>query len=110
MAAPLYSHGQQVYVRESANLGFLEGYYIDTVLNQGGGWVYTILPTVPTPVQLGPVFGERIAKNRTAEMYFNEDELATYCDALLLAQAALQRRLAAIEIELAARCPSDTTG
>lgn len=102
-ATPLYKTGDTVYLKESAQIGFLEAVRISSVLTSTNDqWTYTISfdGKLPTP----PTFGERITHHSPRTLYFNESELITFCDAADLVESVLSQRLAEIQQQRAGRC------
>ncbi len=98
MSTPNYSPGDIVYLKESASIGMLETMMVSGVHLTSAGWLYTFRtrraqPTIPT------TFGDRISFTTGAVLYFSEDEMLTKCEALALAEAAIQRSLTAIQLQ-----------
>lgn len=98
--APLYGIGDVVYLRESANLGFLESVRIASVNRQTNEvWTYTVSLTGKLPAS--PLFGERITHQPERTLFFEESELLLECDALELAETHLITRLNDVQTRLA---------
>ena len=91
-AAPLYSLGQSVYLKESAAVGFLETYKVGRILlnPQNNAWCYGFEITSRPPTAI-PTVTDQVNLNYSGRhLYFDESELVTYCTALQLAQTYMQ--------------------
>ena len=109
MANPLYTIGEVLYFKESAALGFLEAIRINGVHLNNTGWVYSV--EAKAPLQATPaLYGDRVSLVNNATLYFSEDEFLTLCDALLLIEANLTRKLGQIQAQRASFCPDEITG
>ena len=103
MTSPLFSVGDTVYLKESAELGFLEAARVGHVMTSTNEeWVYGIslggsLPSAPT-------FGDRIHYRKVPEPYYNESELLSFCDAADFVEDFLSARLVDIRALRADRC------
>lgn len=104
MAAPIFSVNDQVYLKESAARGFLEGLVITGIVSTNAGWRYTYAHPGQSPRPEGPLFGDRIVFKPTPVIYVAEDELVVLCDALDLARSYHTDRLAEINAMIAERC------
>lgn len=92
MATPAYEIGDSVYLRESAALGFLEHYNIASIYQPSLGRI--IYYMVPNPArERGATFGDQITHMSRPILYFEEDELITYAEAIQLAKANAQAQL-----------------
>ncbi len=97
LPAPLFEPGDPVYVRESAGMGFLEGYLVYEVGFSGAKPIYTL-----TPGQMAlstMTVGDRITGPKSVPLALTEDELCTVCEALDLVITSLQEQLAAAETQ-----------
>lgn len=89
---PRYEIDDSVYIKASANIGFLEDYKVSGIMKQPDSreFIYSLSLTT---VKLSPnltLSGKPRFKNN---IYFKERELVTKCDALNLAFAALTRKM-----------------
>lgn len=103
MAQPLFSVGEMIYLKESAEAGFLEAYKVTSVSTSGDDqWVYstTLGPKLPTSGS----FGEKITYRDPRTLYFNESELLSFCDAAVLARASLAQRIDELDDLIDSRC------
>lgn len=107
MAAPTYSYGQVVYLRESAALGILEAMRISGVHQGKDGWLYTVNASLspPTPGS----FADRRSLVSTQVLYYSESEFVSLCDAYLLAEANAKRRYDQIKAQRQVYCPDEPT-
>jgi hypothetical protein len=98
-----------VYLRTSAQIGFLESYKVTGIYQvRNGVFTYTInINERPPSAQ---TVGDRIILKQPTTLYFNEDELLSYCEAQQIVVDHLRRRLASEEARLQARCPSGSGG
>lgn len=103
MSNPIYKHGDVIYLRESAMLGFLESYEISGIeFNPGSNqWVYKISVRYKHPAstsidanQLQPV----------RQLYFREAELINLCEALDIAITETENRLTKLKDVRNAQC------
>jgi len=88
-----YNINDTVYVKASANLGFLEDYQVSGIMKQPDSREYIYSLTLTTS-KLSPgltLSGKPRFKNN---IYFKERELVTRCEALNLAFIALNRKMA----------------
>jgi len=110
MTLPLYNVNDVVCLAESAGLGFLEQYRVQTVSSSGLGWIYTIKATVPRPYERTALFGERISGQEQFPRYFREIELLPLCDAMQLIVDTLRRRLTeALQLQASMCTPPNPT-
>lgn len=101
MAAPLYNRDNDVYLKESAAVGFLERVRIQHVTQTpSGGWAYGIIQEPGQPNAI-PTVNDQMQHIQRRQVYYGESELITYCAALTLAKAYFERQLAKIETMLA---------
>lgn len=89
---PLYKINQVVYLNESAYLGELEAYKIGAIQQaQAGRWVYQIfIEKRPPDAQTAE---DRVDLRFPREMFFDEAELLTLCDAVNIALHNVQFRI-----------------
>jgi hypothetical protein len=92
-----------VYLRSSAQIGFLEAYKISGIFQlRNDRYVYTIdINRRPPSAQ---TLGDHIDLKRIQTLYFTEDELLTFCEAETLVVQNLERRLREEKARFAARC------
>lgn len=103
MTTPLFSVGDTVYLKESAQAGFLEAVRVSHVMTSTNDqWVYNVVigSKLPTP----PTFGERITHQHPNVLYFNETELVSFCDAADILEEVLTQRLADIQAQRDNKC------
>jgi len=92
VASPQYSVGDIVYLRKSANVGFIEAYKVDGVRQDSSGiWFYKI--EIPAQPGTDRTFGDRISLRNGVVFELAEHELCTYCEALNIAIAAVRNNL-----------------
>lgn len=103
MSNPTYQYGDTVYLRESAAVGSLEAVRIGGVHQGPNGWMYSLNYTS------GAGLFDRRSAVATQTLFFSEDELLTFCDALVLvernARAAYDRAVAMRQLH----CPDNPT-
>ncbi len=93
MAAPLYSIGQTVYLRESAAIGFLEAIIVFRVGSETDGtWVYSASFAGKQPTL--PLFGELVSHSNGRVILYNETELVLKSEAVELAIESVETLLA----------------
>ena len=109
-SAPLFGVDGVVYLRASAQLGFLEAYRIDNVLfnKPAGVWQYQI--NVQKSLSAGNTIGGTNDLQRSRILYFNELELVDLCEALTLKVAFHTSELNKASQMKAARCDGSGTG
>lgn len=93
MAAPKYNVGDYVYLVVSAKRGFLEFYRIDQLRNYGSKYRYAMKIRPRNFKESLPTVGDRIDLRKTGLLEFKEEELCTYCEALVFKQAWLENEL-----------------
>lgn len=82
---PLYGRGEQVYLRESAVIGFVESYFVDSVeFAPSGEPVYVLRTRSNEPQNLATV-GDQITGPKFVPVKILESGLVTYEEALDLA-------------------------
>jgi hypothetical protein len=107
--APTYQVDDLIYLRSSAQIGFLESYRISQIVQRNKNeYLYKIDVVRKAPLE--QAVGDRINLKSPATMVFSEDELLTYCDAQTLVVYFLERRLAQERARLIARCPTGSEG
>jgi len=109
-SAPLYSIGNVVYIRESAALGFIEAYAVESIrYNQDGVPTYKLVGSLKPP-NVAQSVGDRVTGQRLLPIEFIESNLIDMCEALRLAAASLTVQLDNIEsMQLAHNCIDDGT-
>ena len=108
MNNPKYAIDEVVYLRESSAIGFIEAARISGITYSDQGWLYTLRTNIANP-RVPTTFGDRNAFAKFGELIYTEDELITYCDALVLAEAYAQRVLTNIQSQIASFCNPDVT-
>lgn len=95
-ATPRWNIGDLVYIQASAKLGFLESYKVDSLRKIATGWVYTIDITQKPPAETTISDSVDLKQDRCGgplrHLYFNESELITMQEALILAINNLEIR------------------
>lgn len=95
--APIFERGQVVYVKESAALGFLEPFKIQSISYPPcGGIKYTICTGQSGPTA-STTMGDRITKHGVKAYSMNEEDLMLYSEAICLVEQSLARQLTAIQ-------------
>lgn len=95
-----------VYLRASANIGFLEAYRVDSVQQVvKNKWVYKLKFQAQSGASTATV-GDAVTVSGPvlSELYFQEAELCTLCEASTLQIEALERRLAAARALYNSKC------
>lgn len=109
--APNWSIGDRVYLEASAKLGFLESYFVGSIQRSSAGWVYTIDVTQTPPAQttIGDSLDLKQGKcGPVRSLYFNESELISYQEALVLAINNLETRKNKLQAIYDRQFPSGT--
>lgn len=101
--APTYQEGDQVYLRESAALGFLEAVTISGIRRINGKWAYAIRAGMARPYA-ATTYGDRTSLVNGATLFFTESELISVCDALDLAIANAERVLERLQAQRNSIC------
>lgn len=99
---PRYNIKDTVYVKASANIGFLEDYQVTGIMKQPSNREYMYSLSLTT-LKLSPGLTLSGKPRFKENIYFKERELITKCEALDLAVASLDRkmsRLLALRISL----------
>ena len=109
MANPLYDVGDVVYLRESAALGRLEAVTITGIHRYGSDWIYSHAARIGSPTH-AVIYGDRRSFVHGQLLYLSESELITHCEALTIAEANMQRQLAALQTQIASVCETGTDG
>jgi hypothetical protein len=106
--SPQYTVNDVVYLRESAAMGFLEAVKVSGVHLGQTGWLYTfnIGLTPPSP---GGAHLDRRSNIGTQTLYFTEDELVLYCEAIRLAEDNAKRAYESFRAQRLALCPDELT-
>lgn len=99
--APIYTQGDTVYLRDSAALGFLEAYIIQTITHRADGLIIYNLATHLKPPTANMTMGDRNTGRVLLPLTFFEHELVPYCEALELAIANTQKQLVKLQAQQA---------
>lgn len=103
MTAPLFNIGDSVYLKESAQNGFLEVVRISHILTSTDGqWTYNVITGTKLPA--ATTFGDRNTHQNPFVLYYNESELISFCDAADIIEAVLEQRLTEIRQQRGSRC------
>jgi hypothetical protein len=105
MAINRFNVGDLVYLRSSAQIGFLESYRVTEVFQAvRNRWLYRVdIDQKPPSSQ---TVGDQIDLKSGTRLIFDEDELLVFCEAQTIIVDFLRRRLTAEQARLDARCPS----
>ena len=96
---PIFRIGDIVYLAESANLGELEAYKIGAVHQRTPGrWVYQIFIEQKPPHEA--TIGGRIDLKSTLELFYEESELVTLCEAVDAALSNADTRTNKLQLSL----------
>ncbi len=99
-AAPKYGRGTLVYIRESAALGFLEQYTVQSITYTADNQIlYRVCQNRGGP-NITTTFGDRYRHRVQPPIDFREQDLITYCDALELVKLALSIQLTKVNAML----------
>lgn len=93
--APKWSINDVVYLESSARIGFLESYKVTNIVRARGVWVYTIDVAQKPPAEATVM--DMVDLKSTRILYFDERELISFHDALLLVKASLTTKLTKTE-------------
>ena len=110
VAAPLYSPGDTVYLRDSAALGFLEAYIVKTITYRADGQIQYYLATHLNPPTVSMTMGDRNTGRVLKQITFFEHDLIVFCDAIVLAITNTEKQLAALLAQYAVSCAGDEDG
>jgi len=106
--APLYSQGETVYLRDSAALGFLEAYVINSITHRPDGLIEYKLATHLKPPTANMTMGDRNTGRVLHQLTFFEGDLILFCEALSLAIDNTELQLARLQaVSLASGCVPD---
>jgi len=105
---PLYSVGETVFLRASAERGFLESYRIDEIRHSGNGYIYFLLINPRRFNDELPTIGDRNSLRQTKGLKFRESELITICEALALKRVFHENKLADTVAELSRLCDEES--
>jgi hypothetical protein len=109
MQTPIFNTSDTVYLRESAALGFIEAYIVDSIIHHPNGTLTYQCITHLKPPTATMTMGDRHRGTTRRYLEFLEQDLATYCEALELAEANLSTQLATIQARrLSAGCDTGT--
>lgn len=104
MSSPTYEVGNEVYIRQSAAIGFLEKMRVHSIVSDpNGGWAYGFL-SLPSVGNSIPSLTDQINYQVDRLIFLNDNELVSYCTALNMAKAYFETQLAKITTMLDA-CP-----
>lgn len=108
---PTFSVGETVYLRASAEKGFLEFYRIEEIRHSGSGYVYFLKIRPRRAMDELPTVGDRNTLKQSGGLRFTESELITVCEALELKKDYHTTQLANANAELAKYdCDSSGSG
>jgi 2-keto-4-pentenoate hydratase len=103
VSTPAYTIDDVVYLKESAGIGFLEAMRVSGVQLNAGGWVYSVSVAPAYPMRAG-TYGDRRLLMTGTTIYYSEDELLQYCDALQLALNVARTRYETLLALSQAKC------
>lgn len=109
MNTPLYSIDDVVYLRESAGIGFIEAYSVAAVSYDVSGNVIYKLRTGVRPPNNPATIGELSSGLHFLPLLVLESQLVTYCEAVDMAIAVEELKLAELRRYKDANCSSDGT-
>jgi len=92
--AAKYNVGDYLYLVVSAKRAFLEKYRVDQIRNYGSKYRYAMKIRPRNWQESLPTVGDRIDLRKTGLLEFKEEELCTYCEALIFKRAWLEAQLA----------------
>jgi hypothetical protein len=92
-AAPKFARTEVVYIRESAALGFLEAYKIQSIHYTPDGLIHYQICQSFTGPDVNTTFGDRIRHRSLPNITFLEQDLITYCEALVLVDNSLTAQI-----------------
>lgn len=91
-----YDVGDVVYLVESANIGALEPYAVESVRILSDGTTLYKLATGPSAPRITTPIGDRGTGRRILSLEVTNDQITTYCGAIELCKASLNQQLADI--------------
>jgi hypothetical protein len=96
---PRFSLDESIYLRASAEVGFLESYLVSNVQynRRSSQWVYQISLAEGGLRQAPFTIGDKVNLKFSRDLYFSENELVTMCEAALMVRTSLERKLAKIQ-------------
>ena len=100
---PRYEIGDTVYIKNSANIGFLEPYTVTTINKQPDSREF-IYDLDLTTTKIAPQVTQGGKPRFRPDIYFKERELITRCEAVVLVMAALQRKMSRLLALKAVHC------
>lgn len=100
---PRYNIGDVVFVKNSANIGFLESYKVTTINKQPDSREF-IYDLDLTTTKLAPQVTQGGTPRFKKDIFFKERELITKCEAVNLVMAALQRKMSRLLALKATHC------
>lgn len=104
--APKWSVDNIVYIQASAKVGFLEAYKVSGIHRIRGRWTYSIDIMQKPPSE--PSIGDMIDIKQERVMYFDENELIDFHEALLLVKNGLDSKRNKIQQMLDKYFPTGT--
>jgi len=106
MSTPRWQVDDLVYLEASARIGFLESYKVSNVVSNRGRWIYTINIEQKPPAET-TVMDFNDLKN-TRMLWFGENELISFEDALYLVKHSLELKLNKVNALINKYFPSGT--
>jgi hypothetical protein len=100
---PRYNINDTVFIKNSANVGFLEAYKVTTINKQPNSREF-IYDLDLTTEKLAPQVTQGGKPRFKMDIFFKERELITKCEAVTLIMAALQRKISRLLALKAVHC------
>ena len=97
--APIYSPGDTVYLKDSAALGFLEAYIVQSIHHLPDSTIRYRLSTHLKPPTANMTMGDRNRGTILKSLSLFESELVPYCEALALAIDNVTKQLASLQAQ-----------
>lgn len=98
----MWNRNDIVYLVASAQKGFLESYRVAGIREDETGKYYSI--NIPAKPLTNSAFGDRIDGRHNKVLYFREDDLCDYCQALTYSESYLSNALSEIRALKSAHC------
>ncbi|MDP1712585.1 MAG: hypothetical protein Q8K86_09020 [Candidatus Nanopelagicaceae bacterium] len=108
MANPRYAVGDQVFLKTSAALGFMEPYFISQVMTRGAGWQYMV--SIRKKPNQSPTVGDVVDLRYQQPFVIDESDLVDPCDASTLVVNVLRSRLVRAEAVHDSLCEGSGSG
>ena len=107
--APIFSIGDIVYLKESAEIGKLESYRVDNILfdNSSNNWMYQVDIRHRGSESRTVIDAHNLAQRRI--LFFKESKLGTFCDVIDTTIEAHERRLTLINFKANDVCLLDSS-